>query len=277
MRKRIKKILHPLYDKPLFDHLRAWLGFRSPFFLRPLRTAETISDLFPWRVADTWETRYDLMNIPSLVFPENKLVDLITIVFFDFKGQEISRKQIELEPFESKKILIRDFLGEGRGQGTFSCFHSAEVQEKLQGTQCYFNDRQYVSYSWKEDVFWSYTHGNIYCLSKLPKGFNVRSVVPKQSKEIIYRPQLRMDDCDKFELFYVNPLKKPMKILVRGFDENWKESTRRECVIPSRGLQVFEFNNQSRSIVFVENRSRASLLRPTIFKYYDSFFDVLHG
>jgi hypothetical protein len=277
MRKRIKKILHPLYDKPLFDHLRAWLGFRSPFFLRPLRTAETISDLFPWRVDDTWETRYDLMNIPSLVFPENKLVDLITIVFFDFKGRQISRKQIELEPFESKKILIRDFLGEGRGQGTFSCFHSSEVQEKLQGTQCYFNDRQYVSYSWKEDVFWNYTHGNIYCLSKLPKGFNVRSVVPKQSKEITYRPQLRMDDCDKFELFYVNPLKKPMKILVQGFDEKWKESTRRECVIPSRGLQIFDFNNQSRSIVFVENRSRASLLRPTIFKYYDSFFDVLHG
>ena len=86
-----------------------------------------------------------------------------------------------------------------------------------------------------------------------------------------------MDDCDKFELFYVNPLKKPMKILVQGFDEKWKEATRRECVIPSRGLQIFDFNNQSRSIVFVENRSRASLLRPTIFKYYDSFFDVLHG
>lgn len=277
MQTKIKKILHPIYDRPFFDHLRVWLGLRPPFFIRPLRAADTISDLFPWRVDETWETQFDLMNLPSLVFPDEKLIDVATLVFFDIQGREISRKQIELDPFESRKILIREALDGVSGEGTFGCFHSTKGQEKTQGTQCYFNDRQYVSYSWKDEIFWNYTHGNIFCLSKSPKEHNVRSIVPKQPKLITYRPQLRMDDCDKFELLYVNPLEKPLKILVQGIDESWKESARRESVIPPRGLQIFEFNNQSRSVVFVENRSRVGLLRPIIFKYYESFFDVLHG
>ena len=277
MRTKIKKILRPLYDKPLFDHFRAWLGFRPPFFLRPLKTTETISDLFPWRVDDTWETQYDLMNIPSLVFPEKKFIDVTTMIFFDLKGREVSRKNFRLDPFESKKILIRDTLEGASGHGTFCCFHSIEGQETIQGKQSYFNDRQYVSYSWKGDNFWNYTHGNIFCLSKSPEEAYVRSIVPKQPKIITYRPQLRMDDCNKFELFYINPLEKPLDILVQGYDENWIELERKKGVIPPRGLQVFEFENQSHSVVFVENLSRIGLLRPIVFKHYESFFDVLHG
>lgn len=278
MRKRIKKILHPLYDKPFIDHLRAWLGIRPPLFLRPFRKTESISDLFPWRADDTWETQYDLMNIPSLVFPEKNLVDITTMVFFDFQGKEISRQQIELEPFESRKILIREALSGFSGHGTFCCFHSIKDQKTIKGLHSYFNDRQYVSYSYKEDIFWNYAHGNIYCLSKSPERNNVQSVVPKQPKLITYRPQLRVDDCDRFELVYVNPLEKPMEILVKGFDENWREMVREKGVISPRGLQIFEFDNRpSRSVVFVENRSRVGLLRPIFFKHYDSFFDVFHG
>jgi hypothetical protein len=86
-----------------------------------------------------------------------------------------------------------------------------------------------------------------------------------------------LDDCDRVELIYVNPLEKPLALLVQLFDRNGQEVERRKDVISSRGLKTFEFDNQLRSIVFVENSSRMGQLRPVIFKHYESFFDVLHS
>ena len=145
----LKKILLPLLDKPFFDHFRAATGIRPPLFLRPMKQNESISDLFPWRVDEKWETQYDLMNLPSLVFPKKNFVDFITMIFFDSRGKEISRKQFELNPLETRKILIRDFLKGITGQGTFSCFHFAKGLEEVQALQGHINDRQYVSFSWK--------------------------------------------------------------------------------------------------------------------------------
>jgi hypothetical protein len=34
--------------------------------------------------------------------------------------------------------------------------------------------------------------------------------------------------------------------------------------------------NHPSQLVFVENQSRIGLWRPVIFKYYESYFDVLH-
>jgi hypothetical protein len=273
----IKKILRPLYDKPFCDHLRAWLGLRPPFFLRPLRMAESISDLFLWRVDDTWETQYELMNLPSLLLPDKTAVDSVTMIIYDAHGNEISRNIIKLNPFESKKILIRSLLKGATGQGTFGCFHSADSMGEIQKAGCYLVDRQYVSYSWKDDIFFNYAHGNIYGLSKLATENKARSLVPMQRKTQIYRPQLRFDDCDNFELIYSNPAKEPLELLVRLFDDNWNEIERRDSLIPPRGLEVLKFDNKSRELVLVENQSQIGLCRPVIFKHYESFFDVLHG
>ena len=273
----IKKLLRPLYDKPFCDHLRAWLGVRPPFFLRPLRMLESISDLFLWRVDDTWETQYELMNLPSLLVPNKTAVDSVTMIIYDARGNEISRNIIKLNPFESKKILIRSLLKGVTGQGTFGCFHSADSMGEIQKAGCYLVDRQYVSYSWKGDIFFNYAHGNIYGLSKLATEDKTRSLVPMQRKTQIYRPQLRFDDCDNFELIYSNPAKEPLELLVRLFDDNWNEIERRGCLIPPRGLEVLKFDNHSRELVLVENQSQIGLCRPVIFKFYKSFFDVFHG
>jgi hypothetical protein len=270
-------MLRPIYDRPFCDHLRKWLGIRPPVFLRPLRTMEAISDLFPWRVDDTWETQYELMNLPSLLIPDKAEVDNVTVITYDSGGNEISRNIIELNPFESKKILIRNLLKGATGQGTFGCFHSADSLGEIQKAGCHLVDRQYVSYSWKDDTFFNYAHGNIYGLSKLATENKVRSLVPMRRKTQAYRPQLRFDDCDNFELIYSNPAEKPLELLVRLFDDNWNEIERRCSLIPSRGLEVLSFDNNSRELVLVENQSQIGLCRPIIFKHYESFFDVFHG
>jgi hypothetical protein len=238
---------------------------------------ESISDLFVWRVDDTWETQYELMNLPSLLIPGKTVVDSVTMIIYDARGIEMSRNIIKLNPFENKKILIRSLLKGVTGQGTFGCFHSADSMDEILKAGCYLVDRQYVSYSWKDDIFFNYAHGNIYGLSKLGTENKVRSLVPTQRKTQIYRPQLRFDDCNNFELIYSNPAEEPMELLVRLFDDNWKELQRRESLIPARGLEVLEFENHSRELVLVENQSRIGLCRPIIFKHYESFFDVLHG
>jgi hypothetical protein len=66
---------------------------------------ESISDLFLCRVDDTWETQYELMNLPSLLVPGKTAVDNVTMIIYDAYGNEISRNIIKLNPFESKKIL----------------------------------------------------------------------------------------------------------------------------------------------------------------------------
>jgi hypothetical protein len=273
----IKKILRSLYDKPFFDHLRAWLGIRPPFFLRPLRMEESVSDLFLWRVDDTWETQYELMNLPSLLAPDKTAVDSVTMIIYDVCGNEISSNIIKLNPFESKKILIRSLLKGVTGQGTFGCFHSADNISEIQKAGCYLVDRQYVSYSWKGDNFFNYVHGNIYSLSKLETENKARSLVPMRRETQIYRPQLRFDDCDCFELIYSNPAEESLELLVRLFDDSWNEIERRDSLIPPRGLEVLNFENSSRDLVLVENQSKIGLCRPIIFKHYNSFFDVLHG
>ena len=98
-----------------------------------------------------------------------------------------------------------------------------------------------------------------------------------QRKTQIYRPQLRFDDCDNFELIYSNPAKDPLDLLVRLFDDNWNEIERRVSLIPPRGLEVLKFDNNSRELVLVENQSQIGFCRPVIFKFYESFFDVFHG
>jgi hypothetical protein len=238
---------------------------------------ETISDLFPWRVDDTWETQYELMNLPSLLIPDKAEVDSVTVITYDAGGNEISRNVIKLKPFECKKILIRSLLKGVTGQGPFGCFHSADGMGEIQKAGCYLVDRQYVSYSWKDDIFFNYSHGNIYGLSKLATENKARSLVPMQRKTKVYRPQLRFDDCDRFELVYSNSAEEPLALLVRLFDANWKELERRDSLIPARGLEVLEFDNHSRELVLVENQSKIGLCRPIIFKHYESFFDVLHG
>ena len=273
----IKKILRPIYDRPFCDHLRTWLGIRPPVFIRPLRTMETISDLFPWRVDDTWETQHELMNLPSLLIPDNTEVDSVTVITYDAGGNEISKNIIELKPFECKKILIRSLLRGTTGHGTFGCFHSADRLDEIQRAGCYLTDRQYVSYFKKGDAIHNYVHGNIYGLSKLATEDKTQSLVPMQRKNQVYRPQLRFDDCDRFELVYSNPAKEPLALIVRVFDANWKELERRDSLIPARGLEVLEFDNHSRELVLVENQSKIGLCRPIIFKHYESFFDVLHG
>ena len=149
--------------------------------------------------------------------------------------------------------------------------------EEVQKAGCYLTERQYVSYSWKGDLVRNFVHGNIYGLSKLPNNNKTQPVVYLQPKIQVYRPQLRFDDCDRFELIFSNPCNEPNKLLVRVFDENWLELERRESLVPPKGLEVLDFDNRSRQMVLAENQSRIGLWRPIIFKYYESSFDVLHS
>mgnify|MGYP001326276321 CR=1 FL=1 len=102
----VKKIFRPLYNYPFFDHLRAYFNIRPPLFIRPLSKKAAISDLFPWRSDDFFDTRFDLMNIPSLVVPEGSLRDIVTLVFFNSEGEEILRYIQKLKPFENKILVL---------------------------------------------------------------------------------------------------------------------------------------------------------------------------
>ena len=271
------KAIRAIYNNSIGDRFRARLGFRPPHFIRPLSRREAVSDLFLWRVDKNWETSYDLMNLPSLILPEEDLTDTVKLVFFDLNGSEISRRIIKLKQYQNKRISIRECLGKSEGVGTFACFHSSSRLKEIYKAKCHLLDIHYVSYSKRNDAFRNYAHGNIYGVSNDPEKEKINSLLCVFPKTQVYRPQIRFDDSDRFELAYANASGKEIEILVRAFNDKLEEVERRIKLVPPFGIRVFEFENSSHNLAFVENQSQIGLWRPIIFKYYQSFFDVLHG
>jgi hypothetical protein len=277
MKSLIKSTFQKLYQNQLGQAIRVGLGFRVPAFLRPTSRNAMVSDQMPWREDDTWETRYDLMNIPSLLEPEAAPTDTVTIVLFDHQGTEISRHKVSLEPFETRQFFLKDFLNGFTGSGTFCCFHFSSSRSGPSDQDSFTVDRQYVAFRRKNDVLWNYVHGNLYARTKNPEGQKINSLMAKDRSLHCYRPHLRFADCDKFEAVYTNPAQKSVPITVKLLDENRNEISRKKVSIPPGGLHVFEFENLNRQCVMIEHQGGLAFWRPVIFKYYETHFDVLHS
>jgi hypothetical protein len=201
-----KQALRSLSDSALGDRLKTALRFRAPKLIRPFSKNATVSDLFPWRVDETWDTRFDVMNIPSIIFPEQAVEDIASIHIFDHDGNRLSTHQIKVPPFSSVPVMIRSLLKNSSGTGTFACFHAAIGQHELTEAGSIIAERNYVSFRQQEDTLWSYVHGNANALVKPNDNDSLKTLAGKPENSYSYRPQVRFDDCLRFELIYINPL-----------------------------------------------------------------------
>lgn len=272
----IRSALRSLLDSPVGDRLRKMTGYNPTAFLRPMSAQASISDLIPWRCDDVWNTRFDLLNLPSLLFPEANARDEATIVFFDADGAEITRQTAMLEPFETKTILLDSVVGRGRGAGTFACFHRSDALAKLKDSRSYVFDRQYVGFKREGDKIWGFAHGNISGLAMAPGGA-IEHLAGRCDEPAPYRVQCRFDDCDKAELVYPNYSDAPKEITVSFLAEDRSEIARKTQVIPPRGVRVVEVDNRDRSIKMVEHRARIAFWRPVVFKHYQTHYNVFHS
>jgi hypothetical protein len=266
-----------LSDNALVDRLKSAAGWHVPDPVRPVSRRATVSDLFPWRVDGDWNTKFDAMNLPSLVAPHVAADDRITIFAFDANGSEVQRYETTLSPFETTQLdFARDFAGL-KGQGSFSCFHDSEALSVLPRSRCWLAERGYVAYRRIGDPLWSYVHGNAHALAAAPGDATPVSVATRTSRPRTYRVQAPFDDCTGFELVYVNPLRHRAALEVRVLDAGRHVIETRQAEVSPRGTASFVFNNAGRKIAMVENDGPRTAWRPVVFKHYESHFDVFHG
>jgi hypothetical protein len=273
----LKQFLRPKIDNAVGDRLKSLLRQNPPWYARPWSKDVTISDLIPWRCDNEWNTRFDVLNIPSLVFPEDSPKDKTLLVIFDADGMEIKRIENTLEPFRVKNIIFDEILDDHRGYGTFACFHHAPTIDPNMLNGSFFIDRQYVGFKRYGEPLWSFAHGNVTALTHRPGARKFGCLTTRPKDGAVYRPQIHFNDCDKFELVYVNSTLRKVDISVKFLNEDRKDILSLQEKISPAGIKVFEYNNKGRKCVSIEHKGSIELWRPIVFKYYSTHFDVLHS
>ena len=274
----LRKIATKLLDNRVGDHLRIVFNHNPRLELRPWSFRQAASDLFPWRVTDEWDTRFDLLNVPSMLFPERQLQDAPTVVVFDSNGVEICRKTFHLAPGERKPMILRDLIGDRLGVGTFAVFHSTRDLGELADNGVMITDRNYLAFKRKQDKFWSYVHGNLQALAKYEDKDRLDHLGGRFKEDAVYRPQLSFADCRAFDLTFTNPTPVPQRIRLRLYDAG------RELIdtldggfVQPNGLHVFSVDNADGKIAMVEGVGRVGMWRPAIFKHHETHFCLLHS
>ena len=273
----LRKHLRSALNNPFGDRLKSTFQKKPPWYNRPWSQDVSISDLIPWRYDKEWNTCFELMNIPSLIFPGEDLKDEYLFVIFNSNGDEIKRISSILEPFKTKQMVFSDILQDKRGYGTFASFHHAPGLKQTLLNGSYFIDRQYVGYKRKNEPLWSFAHGNVAALTHRPGAIKFGCLTTKPRKFATYRPQIAFYDCDKFELVYANPTLRKVFITIKFLDHDRNEIKSIKTSIPPAGIEIFEYKNLRRECFSIEHSGTIEFWRPIVFKYYKTHFDVLHS
>lgn len=258
--------------------LRNSLGWKGKVYIEtPL--SYSVSDLFFWCCDDNWRTRFDLMNLPSILSPKKNLEDVVTIVIYNQKGKELIRRKIVIPPLQCHVVFVDEIVGENAGFGTMAFFHEANPSKESEEFNSCISERGFVGYRRLSDKtpLWSYVHGSAFVLGK-PLGIDKPESIRRPiSQSLTYRPQVVMADCSRFDLIYINPMAGKQRIVVRGLDKSGEEIEKIDRVIPERGAERISFDNKNQSIWRIESDSSIYNWRPIIKKYYESHFDVFHS
>lgn len=275
----VRNAVRALADSPIGQILRRNLGIKPPLAVRPLSPEYSVSDLFPWRVDDTWDTRFDLTNVPSMIFPDRAPHDRVTLVAFALDGRELARKIYDLQPFEVRSVLLRDIVGDAAGPaGTFAVFHDpGTAMADVRAAGCNIAERGYLSFKRKTDTIWGVVHGNLHALCKHPSSASIGHVAGRLNQPATYRVQTRFDDTDYFELTFANASSKTQSVTLRLLDDQRQQIGHQEQTINPHGLGLFAVHNSDRKIAMVEASGAIAMWRPAMFKYYPTHFNVLHS
>lgn len=275
--KFLKPLAQKIYSSAAMQRVRMATGWRAPMNMRPYSEEETVSDLFPWRVDEQWETLYALPNMISQFAPDVLEKDNVTLVIYDEMGSELKRKKLTLKPMEVQLLKIEDHLDGLTGAGTFAIFHDIRAHNIFKTERAHPTERGYFAFKWREDEIWSYVHGNLKAVSKNPANDKVHYISGYTKERQFYRPQLLFNDCDRFELFYTNPSSKPRSLTLYLKDKSQNVVREMTAVIPPRGMHIFDIGNKDHDIAIVEGWGQIAMWRPLIKKYYQSHFDVFHS
>lgn len=260
--------------------LRNLTGLNPPLFYDPRLWSHCVSDAFVWRCDSGFQTRFDLMNLNSILVPEEADHSHILVVFFDQHGREIKRSTFDLEPFSTQPIFFEDMVDMPDQFGTFCVFHEHSKSPEMWPFETCMIERSYPGYKNNEaGVLWNYVHG---CCNTIVLAYDFEQgeyyhLSRRSFRSQTFKPQLRFDDCHAFEIVVSNPLHRKQQICVRACDRN-RSTLENQCFdLAPLASAIAKFENRNGHKTVIEVDSHAFWCRPLIFKHYESHFDALHS
>jgi hypothetical protein len=242
------------------------------------REASVISDLFPLRIEEDWNTHFELLDFHRMLNPNEERVSLnVELFFYAASGQFLAKKNIEIssslkQPLDLKMICSK--LGV-KQDGCFAVFHQNN-SSWVDDQQSFLAERGYIGYSNKRmGPIKSYVHGNLDAIALSSMGkLQLLGNTSFFSKK--YNLQHILENKFDHELFFVNPTLKTLTIEVEEKSKNNAIVT--TIQIAPNGITRFKKKRtKNKQDTHVTIKSKLFLCRPVIFKIMPTSFDVFHG
>ena len=264
-------IFEDLLRNNFFRNIRNNLKIKPTIILKPNKITSPISDFFYWENNQTFKTKFFIFNLATQAMPDENIEDEVKIFVFNYKGDQIYKKNILLEHNEIYELVFDNINLVGRG--SFTVFHKFSKYDTLIQKKTNIADRGYTGYS-KDNGIWNYVHGNNYSFSLEDNDF-VKPLIPKTLFYNNYIPQVTFNDTSNFSILLSNPSYKKETLFVYLYDEKNNEISKKILYLNKFSTLKSEFNNVKAT--YIKIKSKLIFCRPIIIKNYDTYFDIFHG
>jgi len=238
-----------------------------------------VSDLFPLRIEDGWNTFFELLNYYQILNPEeqNIINGAVEIKFYDICGIFLKTHKIKNSARLKHTLNLKEIANENgiNHDGVFAVFHQKETPW-ISEQNSFLAERGYIGFENRNlGNIKSFIHGNLDAISQSKKG--KESLLGNTSffnKE--YHLQLDLSYNFSYELFWVNPSKKLQ--LFKIVESRHTKNKLTVFEIPSKGIKsllIVKNKNQENTKIII--KSKLYMARPVVFKYMENSFDVFHG
>jgi hypothetical protein len=261
------------------ENIKHFLRSKMNLVRVPNEINSAISDLFPFRIDDGWETHFELLNVPFLIDPINQsdVSYNVRFVFFDEKGNFFYEWTTEQKGCFRRTISINELL-KGQlisGNGTFACFHEKYLPNLID-QKAFVAERGYSGYMKKSiSKVKGYVHGNLDAMA-MSNNNKLICLGKNHFKVREFRLQHQLTGPATYQLGFVNTSIKA-EILTVEMISLEKPITKINQKIPSRGIVWITHELGINEIVRVVIHSKLNLPRPIVFRIMDNSFDVFHG
>ncbi|MDA9886140.1 hypothetical protein N9D55_01755 [Flavobacteriaceae bacterium] len=240
--------------------------------------ASVISDLFPLRIEEDWNTHFELLDFHRMLNPNEERVSLnVELFFYAASGQFLAKKYIEISSPLKQSLDLKMICSElgVKEDGCFAVFHQNN-SSWVDDQQSFLAERGYIGYSNKRmGPIKSYVHGNLDAIALSSMGkLQLLGNTSFFSKK--YKLQHILENKFDYELFFVNPTLKTLTIEVEEKSKNNAIVTTID--IAPNGITRFKKNRtKNKQDTHVTIKSKLYLCRPVVFKIMPTSFDVFHG
>ena len=256
--KYLKLLLKYIFNTELSKKIRNISNIRPihvslPFHLNKI----SISDAFPWRTNDDFETIFRFSDIPKKYLQIHGTGVLIE--FFNKDGNFL--KKIELQNLKTvNELIISKKTLELEDFGSFYIYHILPDDIKI---KFMITNRCYVGFSSRGGNP-SFVHGNTYAKYYNPENKVIKTnLVNKSLFKREYNIQTSLFEYDKVELFFTNPTNNKINFKVNGFHVG----------LNGGSSAIINVTKEDK----IKIKSNLYMLRPLIFTKKGSFIDCFHA